>query len=209
MVQYQDSYEKRFRELERRLATLERSPRLTRSSVSDANGVTRVELGELTGGAFGLAIYAENGLPIYRFTDDGQDRPTQQIPVGMATIKNSTTSASYAEMMIWDYVATARYFQLVYFVDPGASTTCDVRITAYEESGGGDFPDVAYPTETTIYQETGISSANFFDTGHVSLPGGADSPGRVWRVALQMRRTSGTGTPEVRQSLPAAQRVSA
>jgi hypothetical protein len=79
-------------DLRRRVTSLERSPRLSNSSIVDPSNVERVRLGLLDDDTYGLQVFDENGDTAFKasgigITDPGINLPVRegQTPIGPIT----------------------------------------------------------------------------------------------------------------------------
>lgn len=170
-------------EVERRLAALERAPRATRTSISDAAGVERVILGAVdeAGSDYGFEVRNDTGDTVYQAGADGVAYP--RLPLQMLKANDNVVVTSATFVPTWSLVcpyATADAVQVQVAVAADPATTAEVRLSA-NLSG----------TPVTATFVVPASTANYYEWKWAP-PGLVVATGPL-AVDVEVRRTGGAG----------------
>lgn len=175
--------------IERRLAALERAPRLTNASISDDAGRTRVSLGRLDPDAddYGLVVYDENETVTFWADGRGTIYPQQQWGLRQAGLYIPITGAAFAP--VWQVVTsytTTDAMRLQVYVSADTATTGEVRLSC---NVGGTPVSATVPIPALFGDYVEWKWA---------IPGVIPGTGPI-EVAVEARRTSGAGAINVYQ----------
>lgn len=174
-------------EIERRLAALERAPRLTNASITDDAGVVRVMLGRMNeaGTDYGFEVRNDTGDTVYQAVNEGVAYPRLPMQILQSGLFVPVTSATFGPQ--WDLVcpyATANAVQVQTYVSADAATTGELRLTM-NIGGSPVTATVAIPAASGNYYE--------FKWAPVGL---AVATGPIV-IGVEARRTSGAGNVNV------------
>jgi hypothetical protein len=172
------------RELQRRLETLERSPRLTSASIDDEDGNTRVVLGRLAeDGSFGIEVFDTDGNRVFAVDEVGLTHPRINVPYRKASdLVGPITSGSFIDT--WEAalgVLTGDSVRFSCLVATDAGTTAEARL---------EVPQLGL-TSAVRSIAAGNSSVTSTWTWKPPLPIGEYGSGLL--IQLQVRRASGAG----------------
>jgi hypothetical protein len=181
-------------DMKRRLANLERSPRLTSASISDPAGVVRVRLGRLNddGTDFGIIVADQNGADVFEVSGVGMSAPYIPVTVSDAGTFDTVTAGTFTATR-WHLQAETMshaglYAWMLLYADAG--TNGEVRITC---------PGLGTATSPIVVTGTGASSYSQFRWLH----GSAMNVGPV-QFSVEARRTAGAGAFRVYEPPSAA-----
>jgi hypothetical protein len=165
------------RELQRRLETLERAPRLTNASISDPAGVERIVLGLLDDGNYGLEVFDADGGTRLRVDGDGLSAP--YLPGVPRDPNEYLVTTSPAFVTVWHSVFQITSHlaiggQIGWAADPG--TTGELRLKLGAET-----------TDAVPLTAGSSGSQNFAWLHNAPLSSGPQY------VEIQARRVSGVG----------------
>lgn len=183
-----DPVGRKLRELERRLAAVERGRNpLARATLDDEDGNRRINFGALDDDSFGVEILDEDGNTVFRVDEGGLAAPNILVPVISETWESAESSLAFP-VGLWRCMLPAipqpaiRWTQQVTIVN---DVTFACRLNYVGPTGSTSTDDIVVTTGSHILEWNWAPSWEIGEVGLLTVP----------QISMEVERTAGDEWP--------------